>query len=227
MAADRPACWAKIPAVLDAFERSEWVLWADSDTLVMNPERGLEEFCDPAFDLVVASQEEFFRRIGVPPAEGLARMPINTGVFLMRGSEWSKELLRGAWEERQFISHGAIWNGIGEQEAMIHLLQQQPAGLARIKYVAGLQNHPKLYREGDLFLHFYGNHARHRVPVGECEEVFARWEAADASGGPLPEDRCRFHWCSIQNKEPQGPMDRGDLARYLYEPQDIEPFRLN
>lgn len=223
VARDRPACWAKIPAMLDAFEHHQWVLWADSDTLVFEPARGLEELCDPAYELIVASHDEYFRYLGVPVAAGLAKMPINTGVFLMQATPWAKDFLRRSYEQRQFVSHGAVWNGIGEQEAMIHLLQQQPTDLRRIKYVTGLQNHPKLYRDGDLFVHFYGNHARHRIPLAECEEVLTRWEAADARGGPLPSDRARFHWCCIQNKQPGAAVERGDVERYLYRAEDIAP----
>ena len=54
IAADRPACWAKIPALLKALETHTWVLWADdSDTLIFNPLCRIEGFCDPDYDLVV------------------------------------------------------------------------------------------------------------------------------------------------------------------------------
>jgi hypothetical protein len=224
VAVDRPACWAKIPAILKAFEHDRWVLWADSDALVLDPSRRIEDFCDPGFDLIVASHDEYFRRLGIPIAEGLARMPINTGVLLMQASAWSKEFLLRAYEQRQFVLHGEIWNGIGEQEAMIHLLQEQPSDRRRIKYVTGLQNHPKLYRDGDLFAHFYGNHARHRIPLSECEEMFRHWEDVDSQGGALPPDRMRFHWCSIQNKQARASLERGDLSRYLYRLEDIAPL---
>ncbi len=222
IAADRPACWAKIPAILQAFETHRWVLWADSDALVFDAGRRLESFCDPDYDLVVASHEEFFRLIGVPLAAGLQKMPINTGVFLMQASAWSKDFLRRAYDQRQLVSQGEIWNGIGEQEAMTLLLQQRPEDLARVKYVEGLQNHPKLYRPGDAFVHFYGNYTRHRIPLPECEEVIQRWEDANRRGAPFPEDRARFHWCCVQNKRPDAPVDRGDVSRYLYPVEDVE-----
>src|SRR5271163_3328185 len=61
IARDRPACWSKIPAILDAFETSRWVLWADSDALVFNHARSIDDLCDPEYDLVVQSHEHFFR----------------------------------------------------------------------------------------------------------------------------------------------------------------------
>ncbi len=218
---DRPACWAKIPALLAALEEHEWALWVDSDTLVADQQQRLERFCDERHDLVVQSHAEFYRLIGVPLEAGLERMPINTGVFLVRSTGWTREFLRRAYEQTQFVTGGEVWDGIGEQEAMIALLRSAPEDRRRIRYVTGLQNHPRLHRPGDLFLHFYGNHARHRISRTVCSEVTSRWAAAVRASRPLPPDRARFHWCCIQNKRADAPIVRGDLDRYLYEPQDI------
>lgn len=218
---DRPACWAKIPAILRAFDTHRWVLWADSDTLVMEPSMPLEPFCDPGYDLIVQSNEEYFRLLGVPLAQGLDRMPINTGVFLIQATEWSRWFLEQAYRQEQFVSHGEIWDGIGEQEAMIAVFREHPEDRRRIKYVERLQSHPKFHRPGNLFVHFYGNHARHRVPLDAVEEVLRRWERTCEEDAPLPEDLARFHWCCIQNKDPRTSLVRGDLALYLYTPRDI------
>lgn len=222
IASDRPACWAKIPALLDALETHAWALWSDSDTLILAPERPIETFCDPDYDLIVQSHEEFFDFIGMPREEGLRRMPINSGVFLARSTTWCRDFLRRAYEATEFVSNGEVWDGVGEQEAMIALLKRNPGDLARIKCVTGLQNHPRFYRPGDVFVHFYGNYAKHRIPLTECDEVFGRWEAALRHRQPFPADRARFHWCCIQNKLANSPVVRGDLPRYLYALDDIE-----
>ena len=218
---DRPACWTKIPALLHAMETHAWVLWADSDTLIFNRAERLERFCDPDYDLVVQSHDAFFRFIGMPLARGLERMPINTGVFLIQATPWSRAFLQEAYAQSQYVTGGDIWDGIGEQEAMIALLRQRPSDRRRIKYVEGLQNHPAFYRAGDGFVHFYGCHAPHLIPLAECHEVLERWEAANRSGAPFPGDLARFHWCCIQNKRHDAPVTRGDLAHYLYGPHDI------
>jgi hypothetical protein len=224
IARDRPVCWAKIPALLAALDTHQWALWADSDTLIANQQRRLDALCDDDYDLIVQSHEEFFRFIGVPIAAGLDRMPINTGVILVRSSAWSRNFLLQAYQETQFVTHGDVWDGVGEQEAMIALLRRRPQDRRHIKYVLGLQNHPRFYQPGDLFLHFYGNHARHRIPRAECQEVIGRWRAAVQRSKPLPSDRARFHWCCIQNKRPGLPIMSGDLARYLYRSEDIAPI---
>lgn len=221
IARDRPACWAKIPAILAAFRSHDWVLWADSDTLIFDQARRLEDFCDPGHDLVVQSHADYFQRMGIPLEQGLARMPINTGIFLMRATDWSRAFLQAAYDQTRFISAGEIWNGIGEQEAMIWLIQQQSSHRQHIQYVDHLQNHPKLYMPGDFAVHFYGNNAPHLLTAADCEEVFQRWEAANRAASTYPSDLARFHWCCIQNIQAQAKRVRGDLAHYLYCPADV------
>ena len=217
----RPACWAKIPALLAALETHRWALWADSDVLIAEPSRRLEPFLDPDFDMIVQSHAEFFALLGIPLDAGLERMPINTGAFLIRSTRWSREFLATAYAQADLVTHGEVWDGIGEQEAMIRLLRARPEHRRRIRYVTGLQNHPRLYRPGELSIHFYGNHARHRIPPSECAEVVRRWGQAVARGRRLPPDRARFHWCVIQNRMPVVPIEGSDLDHYLYGPEDI------
>lgn len=223
IARDRPACWAKIPAILNAFRTHDWVLWADSDALVVNQSRAIEALCDPAYDLIVQTHDPYYQLLGIPVAEGRRRMPINTGVFLIRASAWAEDFLRRAYARTEFVSHGAIWDGIGEQEAMIALLHERPGDQRRIKQIDLLQCPPKFYRPGYLFMHFYGNHARHRIPLDQAEAVLAAWDRALRLSEPMSQDFARFHWCCIQNKSADRPASGGDLPRYLYRPEDILP----
>jgi hypothetical protein len=218
---DRPACWAKIPAVLDALETHEWVLWADSDALIFDLDRSLEGFCAVPQDLIVQSHAAFFDLIGMPREQGLERMPINTGVFLVRATPWSREFLRQAYAQTAYVTAGEVWDGIGEQEAMTHLIRKNPEHRRHIGYVDGLQNHPSLYRPTDLFVHFYGNHAAHLIPPNECEEVISRWENACLRDEPFPSDRIRFHWCCIQNKTAAAVGAKGSPGHYLYRLDDV------
>ena len=57
---DRPVCWAKIPAILEAMDNHDWVLWADSDTLIIERHRKLETFCNPKYDLIVQNLDKFY-----------------------------------------------------------------------------------------------------------------------------------------------------------------------
>ena len=151
------------------------------------------------------------------------KTPINTGVFLIKSSAWSRWFLEEAYKQSQFITDDDdVWDGIGEQEAMIEVLRQHPEDLKRIAYVHHLQNHPKFYNKAVMFIHLNGHYTKHHIPLAECEEILARWERANEAGEPYPEDIARFHWCCIQNKSKDSPVLHGDLERYLYTSEDIK-----
>jgi galactosyl transferase GMA12/MNN10 family len=217
-----PPCWEKIPAILSALRRHRWVLWADSDALVASPQCGLEDFCDPTYDLVVQCPRSYFDRISLNADAGLAAMPVNSGVFMVQATTWVHHFLQATYAMKPKPGPARFWNGIGEQEAMINVLRGQPHDIKRIRYVDALQCHPALHFKGNRFVHFYGNLARHMVPLEEAETVLQRWESAIACGAELPADMARFHWCCIQNKSPDAAVDRGGPERFLYRPQDIQ-----
>src|SRR5262249_34996202 len=80
----RPACWSKLSAVYSALQTHDWVLWADSDTLIFDMGARLEDLCDPRYDLIVQEQEHWWKLIGLD--NGTERFPINSGVFLIKSS---------------------------------------------------------------------------------------------------------------------------------------------
>ena len=218
---ERPAAWAKIPAILKALEDHDWVLWCDSDVLICDVTKRIENLCDDRFDLITQSLDKYFEYLNVSSAEGRKIMPLNSGVMLVRSSAWTKEFLWQAYQQEDLISVAEIWNGVADQEAMTAVLRERPSDLSRIKYVDRLQCHPKFYCPGFFSVHFYGNHGRHRIPTAQCESVLRRWEKAVRSGLPLPSDRARFHWCCIQNKNRSVSVDRGNPHRFLYQLGEI------
>jgi hypothetical protein len=40
----RHLAWSKIPAILEYLPKYDYLVWMDADTLIMNPEKRLEEF---------------------------------------------------------------------------------------------------------------------------------------------------------------------------------------
>ncbi len=218
----RPACWGKLAVVQDLLAQYEWVLWADADALVLDLDLRADRFCDDRFQLVTQSMDAVHAAAGLAPELGRARFPVNTGVFLLRSSDWARDLLHRADAKTHLVASPSpgpwsVWDGIGDQEALTEALRERPEDLARVATVDGLQCHPRLHRPGsDLFIHFYGNHAAHRIPPGEAESVISRWEGAVARGGPFPADLATFHWACIQNTSSEIPFDRGGPERFLY-----------
>lgn len=215
----RPFCWSKIPAIYTALERYPWVLWADSDTLVCNMDVCLEDLCDERSDLIVQYQEHWWELIGLE--NGTERFPINSGVFMMKSSPWSLQFLKDTYTQEQFVTKSDIWDGIGEQEAMNHLIRANPDYRLHIKYIKGLQTSPKLYTKNDFMVHCYGDNARHWVPIETCVGVLERWTHAITRKQSLPDDLVKFHWCCIQHKDPHRISVKRELHNFLYTVEDV------
>lgn len=218
---DRPACWGKIPAILSALERHRWVLWADSDTLAAHDAPGLETLCHPECDVVSQCPIRFVGPIQRHETLSFHSASVNTGVFLIQATESARDLLHRTFDQRQFVSKGSIWNGIGDQEAMTAVLLADEQSRYRVRHVDHLQRHPRAHCEGNRFLHFYGDLARHEVPLPTAQAVIARWEHAVHHDLPLPMDRSLFHWCCIQNTSAEASFDRGGPERFLYDPRSL------
>lgn len=216
----RPVCWAKLPAVHKALHDYDWVLWADSDTLICDMSRSLQEFCDHRYDLIVQYQEHWWKLINLE--NGTERFPINSGVFLIRSSDWSLRFLEESYAQTQYVTRSEVWDRIGEQEGMNYVIRETPGYRERIKYAHGVQTSPLLFKGDDFMVHFYGDHLRHYIPTGECSAVLERWEQAIKQGLAWPVDIKRFHWCCAQNKTDGAQIVQGDLGMFLYNLEDIQ-----
>jgi hypothetical protein len=103
--ATRPVAWSKIPAIREAFQTSDEVLWIDADALIVDFSRDLRAEVDPKTDLAWVVHRD----------NGYATP--NAGVMLMRRSDAMLEFLDAVYEQVDLIDHRWWENG-----AMIRLL---------------------------------------------------------------------------------------------------------
>jgi galactosyl transferase GMA12/MNN10 family len=203
---ERPACWGKFAVLREALRHHEWVLWADSDALVLDQELKADRFCVESADLVSQSMRPVAELLGLEVGEVHARFPITTGVFLVRSTTGVHDLLDRAERKIEYAATptNGVWNGIGDQEALISALAEPAVAHVTVALVEGLQAHPAHFRPGhDLFVHFYGNLASARVPAAEAEKVIGHWEQTIRSGRtPLAtaSELATFHWACIQHR---------------------------
>ncbi|WBO21384.1 hypothetical protein [Sphingomonas abietis] len=195
---DRPACWAKIPALRAALRHHRWAIWVDADAVALHPASVLP-LLDTDADLVCERPDSFFRWLGLDPALGRAAQPVQSAVFALRASPWTMQLLDAAWDRTEFITPPTRWNGIGEQEAINAVLKRRPAAdRDRMQYVQGLQAPPALAAADTRFVHFYGDRAHPILPATVCAAVLDRFadavEAGDGHAMPL----ALVHWSAIQ-----------------------------
>jgi hypothetical protein len=101
---ERKAGWVKIEPIRVALSDGfDFVLWLDADVLVIRKDADVREAADDAVDIQMA-----WHTIGNPH--------FNTGVMLIRSSDWSRQFFASVWE-RGPITHA--WN---DQATILHLL---------------------------------------------------------------------------------------------------------
>jgi len=122
----RPPAWSKIRAVqhlLEEFDehrrRCDWVMWTDADTVVMNSDTRIEDFLpsDPDTDFLVGSDE----------GGGY-----NSGVFVVRNSDWSRRFLQRWWEMESYVRPPGF-SLSGDNNALKDLLSEMPEPEFRVK----------------------------------------------------------------------------------------------
>lgn len=160
----RPAPWAKVPFVLALLDQGyDYVFWVDADAVIVDAGHDVADLIDDSKDLHLV-------RHHLPECD--APVP-NTGVFLIRNSTWSRNVLRQMWELEQYAE--ATW---WENAAFIHLLGVEgfeevgvhnPEGCtidtSRLAWLPERWNRVRQRGEGGstIIRHFAGRSRKHRL----------------------------------------------------------------
>jgi len=104
-ALDRPPAWGKIAIIANQFANSpaDFLLWVDADACFVRTDRNIADATKDGKDFYLVSHQLPKAR----PSHGIVtyvERP-NTGVFLIRRSEWSQKFLNTVWQMTKYISH--------------------------------------------------------------------------------------------------------------------------
>lgn len=160
----RPIPWSKIPLILNAMENEEykWIFWTDADALFMNMAVQLEDLTDENYNFIITKDLN----------------GINTGHFLIKNCQWSREFLEAVYAHTECLHHW-YW----EQQGIIEELNQNPKWLSSIKFIPQrLMNSYSseiignsliwTYHPGDFIIHFAGTRASN-VPLKSLMEKYS------------------------------------------------------
>lgn len=151
---DPPATFSKIPLLEAVLPLHDWIVWIDSDALIMNFNTRIESYLDDSRSLIIGREWN----------------GINAGVFFLRRSPWSMEFLRKARAvPREVLTR------FRDQEQMLRTLESDPDSrdqvtIHQLKQAGGDQDfncypeHPsfprheyyRYYEDGDFIVHFAG-----------------------------------------------------------------------
>jgi hypothetical protein len=89
----RPPAWAKVPMLREAVDTYELVLWIDADAVIVDGGRDITAELEPERDLALVRHRR-----------GDDLIP-NTGVMVLRGGDFARELLDALWASKRFVQH--------------------------------------------------------------------------------------------------------------------------
>lgn len=171
----RPPAWSKILALKRHLHRFDYLLFMDVDSLVMNMEVLLEDYTGGGeLDLIISEDWN----------------GLNTGIFMLRNSTWSHQLLEQVWgskdsEQEYMAGHESALDGVPypfeyEQRAFHYVFQTE----------AWKQRHLPVYddsalaSEGPLWSHLLvlpqcalNSYMLH--PLSPHYEVARQWKEGD------------------------------------------------
>lgn len=146
--ASRPIPWSKIKLLQKHLPDYDYIVWLDGDTMIMNYEIKLEKFIKK----YMKDGTDFMM---TRDRGGL----INTGVWFLKNTPFSNEILRTTWAQDQFINH-RFW----EQAAFTHLYNINHDALQDKCTVVPLELHMEFnadmysYKKDGFLIHFLGIH---------------------------------------------------------------------
>ena len=106
----RPHGWMKIEPILEALaDGFDFVLWLDVDTLFVRKDADILAAAQPDADLHMVWHDLEPRQFSDPPH-------FNSGVMLIRSSDWARGFFARVWETNRLPHH---WN---DQAAILHQL---------------------------------------------------------------------------------------------------------
>ncbi len=153
----RHPAWSKVllleQIMLDHPEL-KWLIWIDSDAVIMQPARRIDRMIDERVDFLVA--------------EDRTDTHINTGVFMLRNCPVSLEMLRLAYTKRHYLNH-PCWEQPAIAEAMRELAPRlRPRIISRKKFNCFADE----FEPGDFLIHFAGH--SHELKLARVRDILGQ-----------------------------------------------------
>jgi hypothetical protein len=141
----REATWSKILALKANLNLYEWLMWIDSDAMIMNHKIKIETFLDNNYIMIIGDDEV---------------SSINAGVFFIRNCQESIDLL-----DRVYLNkNNHIWC---EQQSLLEIIREDKTVKSKIKIVDRhkFNSWYKDYKDGDFILHLPGTTNNDRIKI--------------------------------------------------------------
>lgn len=152
----RPPTWGKVLGVKHHLTDSDYILFLDTDVLIMNLDVKIENYIDERYNLQIGYMPDFNTGI---------KTHISTSAFIIKNTNWSQKFLNKWWNTEAYIdspyfSKGIATRGTGgifyEQSAFHFLYETNKDCVSNIKIMPfpWFNTREVNYKSGDFLIHF-------------------------------------------------------------------------
>jgi lipopolysaccharide biosynthesis glycosyltransferase len=105
---DRPPAWIKIYLLIQEIKSNkyDYILWVDADACFIRVDKNILDEVRPDKDIYLVNHLCTIGRLDGCPGLSLQCERPNTGVMLVKASNWSTQFLETIWQQEEFINHG-------------------------------------------------------------------------------------------------------------------------
>ena len=187
--------WDKITLCKSLLGKYDWVFWIDSDCIILNMSKKLEDLIDNNYNIIIA--ENIYG--------------INAGVWLIQNTPWSLKAMDEVWNLASTFHYTGTW----EQAPLNHVIKKD-ANKGKCKIIPQRLMNAQLYkywrhalpsgeyRPGDFVLHFPGIPNTLRIPL--MRDYMKDYYKSLSSN--INRHACREHAKLILIAPKLGPMTR-------------------
>lgn len=179
----RPAAWTKIRVMQTYLPKYDYLWWIDADTYIMNPDI-------PPAHFIINNRLYHDRHMLLSHDWKM----INTGVWIVRNTRFSKEFLAAIYEQDHHINDGN-W----EQTAFIELYEDntdKAKERIHVIYHIDFNSYWFNYEWGHFLIHFCG--CRKLPALRTVMESYCPLQREDEDESAY---KARMHWIEFESKE--------------------------
>ena len=146
--------WHRVNAIRSLLDKYDWVVWMDADALITNPDVDFESLIASGSSMIISKD----------------RNGLNDGVWMVKSTEWSRQILDQIEDDRQLYSSpqeamNFMWKDSTNFRNNITVWPQQRMN-AYIMAEYGLsEDQPGQWRKGDFILHLPAMSNERRVEI--------------------------------------------------------------
>lgn len=145
--------WSKPKAILNHIKNHDFIVWIDSDTLIFNPSKKLEDILDKCSSTkqIIACEDIGSNNKKLPKGS-----LFNSGVVIFKNHDYTYNILKKWWDFRREGDTSSLYSSGGDQEILINIIKKSDPFLHNLKIfpMNKFNTEPRMVDDQTFIIHF-------------------------------------------------------------------------